>query len=287
MTPPAAVPPPLLPLDAPLVDAHAHISSREFDDDRSAVLERAWDAGLVAIVEAGTDSASSERALASARAQPSIHATAGLHPHDASRLEAERGPLRVLLTGGGFAAVGEIGLDFYRELSSRAEQYAALRWQLALARELVLPVVIHAREADAECYAELTVWAAHAGRYLGPGREIGMLHCFAGDPELAARYIELGFLISVPGTVTYPGSERGRAVARMLPLPAMLVETDCPYLPPQPYRGRRNEPAYVRRTVQAVAELRACSAEEVARATAQNAARLFGFTLPASVTGSP
>ena len=267
-------------LDAPIVDAHAHSWSREFDGDYGETMERAWAAGLVAVVEAGTDSDSSLRALRLARADVRVHAVAGLHPHDAKRLAEEREMLRSLLDGGEFVGVGEIGLDFYRNLSPPEAQYEALRWQLELARTLALPVVIHARDADEACFKELSGWARRVGRYLGPDREIGMMHCFAGDSELGERYREIGFLISLPGTVTYANNTRGRELARLLPLAAMLVETDCPYLSPQPHRGKRNEPAYVLQTVRAVAALRGCTPEEVASATARNAARLFGFALP-------
>lgn len=272
-------------VDGPLVDAHAHSWSPELRADHAGVLARAWESGLEAIVEAGVDSGTSAASLSLARSEPRVHAAAGLHPHAASRLASERDALQALVeegaASGELSAVGEIGLDYYRELSPRAEQERALRWQLGLAREARLPVVVHARSADEECYRELSAWASRAGRYLGPDREIGMLHCFAGDPELARRYIELGFLISIPGTVTYPGNERGRAVARETPLAAMLVETDCPHLAPVPYRGRRNEPAYVAYTVREIAALRGESERAVAAATAENAARLFGFTLGA------
>ena len=270
-------------MDGPLVDAHAHSLSPELRPDHAAVLARAWRAGLAAIVEAGVDRETSARALELARSEPRVRAAAGLHPHEASRLDAEREGLAALLSdgaaSGALAAVGELGLDFYRTLSPRPDQERALRWQLDLARELGLPVVVHARGADEECYGELRAWAARAGRYLGPDREIGMMHCFAGDAELGRRYRELGFLLSIPGTVTYPGNERGRRVARETPLAAMLVESDCPYLTPVPHRGRRNEPAYLAYTVREIAALRGESERAVARATAENAARLFGFAL--------
>lgn len=263
----------------PVVDAHAHLGSREFADDRAAALARAWDAGLVAIVEASDDVAAGQRALALARSDPRVHAVTGLHPHGASRLPEEREPLAALLAGGGYVGVGEIGLDFYRDRSPREAQVEAFRWQLGLAREHTLPVVVHARDADAECFAELSAWAGRVGRYLGPDRELGMLHCYAGDAGLAAAYVDLGFLISIPGTVTYHGNERGQAVARTLPLAAMLLETDAPYLAPGAHRGSRNEPAYVVETARFVAALRGCDVAAVATATAENAARLFGFTL--------
>ena len=267
------------PIAAPVVDAHAHIGSREFDDDYDAVMGRAWDAGLVAVVDIAGGIESAERLLARVQTEPRIHAVTGLHPHSASRLPHERDDLERLISSGRFVAVGEIGLDFYRNRSPQEAQYAALHWQLELASRHALPVVIHSRNADEQCFTVVEAWATGAGRYLGPGREIGMMHCFAGSPELADRYRALGFLISVPGTVTYANNTRGQNVARGLPLGSMLVETDCPYLTPQPYRGSRNEPSYVVQTVRAVAELRGCSAEAVATTTATNAARLFGLSL--------
>ena len=267
------------PLDAPVVDAHAHVYSREFDDDRDAILGRAWEAGLRHVVEVGTSSDSSMRALAIARQEPRVHPVAGLHPHSASRLAEERPALERLVADGDFVAVGEIGLDFFRNNSPQEDQYEALHWQLELASAHALPVVIHSRDADEECYAVIEAWAGRHGRYLGPMREIGMMHCYAGNLELARRYVDLGFAISIPGPVTYPNNARGREVAAELPLEHLLAETDCPYLTPVPWRGQRNEPAYVVQTIRAIAELRGQRAEDVAQATAINTARLFGFEL--------
>lgn len=266
-------------MNAPVVDAHAHTYSRQFDEDRDATFQRAWDAGLVAVVEVGGDVDSSRRALALADGDERIHAVAGVHPHEAQHLDAQREELRALVESGRFVGVGEIGFDFHYYHSPREAQFEAFLWQLDLAREAELPVVIHCREADEDGYVILSEWARRVGRYLGPGREIGMLHCFAGDADLAARYVELGFLISIPGPVTYKNNDRGQLVARSVPLTAMLVETDAPYLTPNPYRGTRNEPAYVLETVRMVAQLRECTEDEVAAATARNAARLFGFSI--------
>ena len=275
----AALPPPIPVIDAPIVDAHTHSWSAELAGDHREVMQRAWAAGLAAIIEVGGDVASSEQALALARADARVHAVAGIHPHEAHALAEQRDHLERLVAGGEFVAVGEIGLDFYRNLSPVAEQYEALLWQLELALEYHLPVVIHSRNADEDCFNVLDDWARRAGRYLGPDREIGMMHCYAGDLELAKRYLALGFLISVPGVVTYPDNARGQEVARSIPLAGMLIETDAPYLTPVPRRGKRNEPAYVAYTAAFVAGLRGVTAESVARATAENAARLFGFTL--------
>lgn len=234
---------------------------------------------MAAIVEVGVDSATSMQCREFALADARVHAVAGLHPHEASKLREEREGLRAAAATGDFVAIGEIGLDFYRNISPADAQVEAFEWQLELAREHELPVVIHSRDADEECFEILKGWSRRVGRYLGTDREIGMMHCYAGDAELAGRYQEIGFLISVPGTVTYPTNERGQEVARTIPLDSMLTETDCPYLTPVPWRGRRNEPAYVAETARFIARLRGCSAEEVARETAANAARLFGISL--------
>ncbi len=219
------------------------------------------------------------RALAIARTDVRIHPVVGLHPHSARALAEERPALERLVSDGGFVAVGEIGLDFFRNNSPQEAQYEALRWQLELAAAHHLPVVIHSRDADEECYAVLEGWASRHGRYLGPDREIGMMHCYAGNTDLARRYVDLGFLISIPGPVTYANNTRGQQVAADVPLDRLLAETDCPYLTPVPWRGQRNEPAYVVQTIRAIAQIRGEREVDVALATARNAARLFGFEL--------
>lgn len=264
------------------IDAHAHTYSRELESDRTEVLNRAWSAGLEAIIEVGTNATSSRKALDLSRTDPRIHPVVGLHPHDAQHLDQQRADLERLAETGDFVAIGEIGLDFYRNISPPDAQDTAFRWQLDLARRHNLPVVIHSRDADDATFAILEDWATSVGRYLPPTkdgtpREIGMLHCFAGDAQLAARYLDLGFLISIPGTVTYNNNQRGQDVARSLPLTGMLLETDCPYLTPVPHRGRRNEPALVVETARFVAQLRGEPAEQVARAAADNTRRLFGL----------
>ena len=276
MSPRARIEAPPEPL-AGAFDAHTHTwSTPEFDDDYDATMARAWAAGLVGVVEVGVDTAASEQCLDLARRDPRVHAVVGLHPEYADHLDEERAGI-ARAAAGGAVAIGEIGLDFSREGPSPAQQVEAFRWQLDLAREHGLPVVIHARDADEECFAILEAWVREVGRYLGAAREIGMMHCYAGDAALAARYLDLGFLISVPGTVTFPNNPRGQEVARSVPLAGMLVETDSPYLTPAPHRGRRNEPAYVVETARFVAGLRGVTPETVAAATAENAARLFNL----------
>ena len=258
-------------------DAHTHTwSTPEFDEDYDATMARAWAAGLVGIVEVGVDTASSEQCLDLAWRDARVHAVVGLHPEYADRLAEEREGIARAASNGA-VAIGEIGLDFSRPAPAPAQQAEAFRWQIDLARERDLPVVIHSRDADEECFAILDEWARRVGRYLGAGREIGMMHCYAGDAALAARYLDIGFLISVPGTVTFPNNPQGQEVARAVPLAGMLIETDSPYLTPAPHRGRRNEPAYVVETARFVANLKGVSPEEVARTTAQNAARFFNL----------
>ncbi len=270
---PEAAPTPLV----GTIDAHAHTWSRELQDDHPEVMTRAWDAGLTAVVEVGVDVDTSRRSAALAAADPRVHAVVGLHPHEAKHLDDQRAGLEELAASGNFVAIGEIGLDFYRNISPADAQYEAFRWQLELAREHQLTVVIHSRDADDESCAVLAEWAGRVGNYLGEDRPIGMLHCYAGDDELAGLYLSLGFLISIAGPVTYPRNDRLQTVARSIPLTGMLLETDCPYHTPVPHRGRRNEPAYVVETARFVAELRGETPEVIAKATAANTRRLFGF----------
>ena len=266
-----------------IIDTHAHTWSREFAEDRTAILDRAWAAGLTRIVDVGVDLRTSLLCHAYAEADRRFVAVGGIHPHEAKHLDRDGAAFRAAIEAGGFAAIGEIGLDFFHRHSTDEEQYEAFAWQLDLAIAARLPVMIHAREADEECFAILEGWARRAGSAFEAGRPVGMMHCFSGDLDLARRYIEIGFVISVPGTVTFKGNERGQAVARGIPLASMLVETDCPYLTPAPHRGLRNEPAYVVETARFVAALRDVSPQEVARTTSTTAARFFGFDPPAGI----
>ena len=174
-------------------------------------------------------------------------------------------------------AIGEIGLDYYRDLSPRDVQEKAFRDQLELARRLSVPVVIHSRNADEETFSVIEEYERQALADWPKDRPLGIMHCFAGDLPLALRYIELGFLISIPASCTYPNAERTRAVAGGIPLRWMAVETDAPYIPPQSKRGGRNEPAYLNETVQCIAGIRGARYEDVANGTASAAAWLFGL----------
>jgi TatD DNase family protein len=250
-----------------LIDSHAHLDSLKFDGDREAVVEHARQAGVVAILNVGGDLASSRAAVALAERYDFIYAAVGVHPHDARTVTpAVLDDLRALSRHPKVVAVGEIGLDYYRDLSPRPVQRQAFADQLALAVDLGLPVVVHSREALDDVLAALQGWEG-----------TGVLHSYSGGPERLEEVLELGFSIGISGPVTFPKSEPLRAAAAAVPLERLLVETDCPYLTPVPYRGRRNEPAYVRYVAEAVARARGMEAELLARAAADNARRLFSM----------
>jgi TatD DNase family protein len=261
---------------AGLIDSHAHLHDRAFDGDRAAVLARARAAGLSAIVTVGTDRAESEAAAALARTEPDVFAVVGFHPHDAKDWNAaERSRIAALAAEESVVAIGEIGLDFYRDLSPRTDQERAFRDQLSLADELRLPVVIHSRDAHEETAAILSQWAA--ARMRPDGALPGVIHCFSGDTALARRYAALGFAISFAGPVTYPKNDALRAAATAVPRGRIVVETDCPYLSPQSRRGRRNEPALVAETAAFIAALRGETPFAFASHTSQTARRVFGL----------
>ena len=259
-------------------DSHSHVQDARFDEDREAVLGRAAAAGVDVIVVCGEDVESSEAAIALANrtARPRLLATAGFHPHEAARatddgLEA----IERLAASPGVVAIGEIGLDFYRDLSPRDVQRRVLDAQLGIASRLGLPVSVHSRDAEDQLAPHLKGFAAESPRS-GEGKPLGVLHAFGGTLEQARRYIDLGFLISLTCAAGYPRNDEARRIAAELPLSSLLIETDSPALPPQSARGTRNEPANVRVTAEVVAEARGVSVEAVAAATTANAEALLG-----------
>ncbi len=261
-----------------LIDTHTHLHEPVFADDIEAVVERARAAGVEAILTLGTDVATSERAVALADRFDLIWAAVGVHPHEADAFDHEAAArLRELAEHPKVVAVGEIGLDFYRNLSPRDDQLRAFRAQLDWAGEVGLPVAIHCRDAHDAAEPIVIEWARAARARIGDGRPLGVMHYFSGDIALAERYRRLGFLISIHTSVTYPGAERTREVARALPLDALVIETDAPYGAPQRYRGRRNEPAYVTEAAARVAEVRGIPVQEVERTTTAAATRLLGL----------
>ena len=262
-----------------LVDTHAHLDFSKFDADREAVVERARAAGVAAIVNVGTDLTSSQRAVRLAERYDGIYAVVGVHPHGAKKLDgATLAELRELAQHPKVVAVGEIGLDFYRDLSPRDVQRRAFQAQLAWAAKLRKPVVIHDRDAHDEIMEVLSDWAAGQRHSPLAGR-LGVLHTFSGDLDMAEQALDLGFYLSISGPVTYKNARQLPDIVRALPIDRLLVETDCPFLAPHPHRGKRNEPAYVRLVAERIAELKGMSLDALARATTANAQHLFGFDL--------
>ena len=261
-----------------LVDSHCHLQDPKFGPDRDDVLRRARQAGVSALVVAGYDMESSRRAIDIADSNENVYAAIGVHPHDARTLTAaDVEALSRLADSARVIAIGEIGLDYYRNLSPRDDQRRAFQRQLQLARALSLPVVVHSRDADEETFEILEGYERGMRHEWPRDRPLGVMHCFAGDLALALRYIELGFVISIAGTCTYPNADRTRAVAGGIPLRWMAVETDAPYLPPQAHRRERNEPAYLLDMVRFIAGLRGEGFDVVADGTARTAAWLFGL----------
>jgi TatD DNase family protein len=263
-----------------LLDSHTHIDMREFDADREGVLQRAREAGVTAVIDIGIDIASSEAAIALAEKHSDVFATVGIHPHDASKVtDAAIARLEALAKHPKVVAVGETGLDFYRNRSSKESQVEAFKRQLELASKAGLPVVIHSRNANDEVFEILREWVAGMkdGR-----RPVGVLHCFSGDADLGKKYIDMGFLIAFDGPVTYPKSSAA-GVAKEIPLDKMLIETDCPFLTPQAHRGKRNEPSYVSYVASKIAEVKGVTGESVAEVTSANAIRLFRLPIKQGV----
>lgn len=257
------------------IDSHAHIEGSEFDPDREAVIQRALDAGVEIIVCVGDGEVaggSHAAAFRIAEQYPFIYTTVGVHPHEARLLDDNLyAQLMELSLHPKVIAWGEIGLDYHYDNSPRDVQREAFRKQLRMARERGLPVSIHTREAEADTLAILEEeWK---GSGLG-----GVIHCFTGTRAFAEAAVELGFFISFSGVITFKKAEDLRETARALPIDRILIETDSPFLAPIPYRGRRNEPAYVVETARAIATLHGMEPDDLGRATSENFKRLFAIS---------
>jgi len=262
-----------------LVDSHCHLDLPQFDADRDAVIARMAESGVRYVVNPGVDVPSSRAAVALARQHESIYAAIGIHPHDAKTLDANAlEELWKLAASPKVVAVGEIGLDYYRDLSPRDVQRRAFEKQLELAAELGLPVIVHDRDAHDDVLGILSNWRSTLdARHSTLDACVGVLHSFSGDVAMAEQAVALGFFIGVSGPVTYRNADRLRDVVRAVPQERLLIETDAPYLTPQPRRGQRNEPGYVRMVAQAVADVRGLTLEQVAVQTTANAGVLFGL----------
>ena len=255
------------------VDSHAHIDGEDYDADRDEVIARARAAGVLAVLNVGTGdprSGAFERAVAVAERYEGVYAAVGVHPHDAPLFDdrAEELLSRLVRRSERVIAWGEIGLDYHYDHSPRDVQRAVFARQLRLAREAGLPVIIHSREADDETIAILRdEWG---GSGLG-----GVMHCFGGSPRMALSVLELGFVVSFAGNLTFKKAENLREAARVVPLDRLFVETDCPFLTPVPFRGRRNEPARVVEVARCLAGMHGLETEEIGRITAENFFRFF------------
>ena len=256
-----------------LVDTHAHLHFPDFRDDLDDVLARAREAGVGAMVTIGTDRETNVAAVALAERLPQVWATVGIHPHDAAEAtEDDFATMERLAGAPRVVGLGEMGLDFFRNLSPRDAQERVFRRQLDMARRLGKPVCIHCRDAHAETLAILAEEGVAEGG--------GVMHCFSGDVTVARRCLDLGLHLSIAGPLTYKNARALPDVARFAPEDRLVVETDCPYLPPQPHRGQRNEPAYVALTVARLAELRGIDPEGLGEQLTANAARLFRIPFP-------
>ncbi|RKU16342.1 hydrolase TatD [Candidatus Poribacteria bacterium] len=249
------------------IDSHAHIQLSQFNRDRDAVLKRAHKAAVTNILVIGFDVETSRGAVALAEKHSHIYATVGMHPHDAKDMTPDViKTFRELATHPKVIALGEMGLDYYRNLSPRPVQKVAFEQQLDLAEELRMPIIIHNRDAYMDILPILE--ARH-------GTIRGVLHCFTGDVELMHRGLAIGFHIGIGGIVTYKNATDVQAVAQEVPEDRLLIETDCPWLAPQFRRGKRNEPAYVRAVAEKIAGLRGTTIETIGEVTAKNFQKLF------------
>jgi len=252
-----------------LVDSHLHLDLAQFDEDRDSVVSRASEADVVCLINPGRNFESSCKAIELAERYPQIHAAVGVHPHCAAEEGADsEEPFRRLAQNPRVVGIGEIGLDFFRNLSPPEIQKAVFRKYLRLAQELNLPAIVHCRDAFEEVCSIVQEESSQTLR--------GVLHSFSGDENSAASLLEAGFYISFSGQITYPKNGRLRSVAERVPIEKMLVETDSPFLTPQPKRGSRNEPAFVKHVAEEVAKVKGLSLEDVERITTRNVRRLFG-----------
>lgn len=250
------------------IETHAHLDFDRFDEDRGAVIARAKDSGIDTIITVGANMAGSLKALEIAQKYDFIYATLGIHPHDAlEATDANIAKLKELGKDKKIVAIGECGLDFFKNYTPREAQMAAFLKQIELSNVLNLPLIIHARDAGEECLAVL--------KEEGVGQAV--FHCFSGDLELAKKIWDKGFYTSFTGSITYSNSDKIYEVIRNVPEELFMIETDCPFLAPQEYRGKRNEPMYVIEVAKKIAEIRGMPLEKVAEISTKNAERFFSL----------
>ena len=253
-----------------IIDTHAHLDFPDFKDDIDDVIKRAGEVGVEYIINVGTSVDTSVKSIELTKKYANIYASVGIHPNaastvladDWSRLEALAGESKVV-------AIGETGLDYYRDRSKKEDQKRLFHKHLELAEKHNLPVIIHNREASIDCLEIVRKYS---------GRVSGVIHCFAGSRDDAEEFLELGFYISFAGPITFPKAENLREALKAVPVEKLLLETDCPFLAPQPKRGKRNEPSYLQYTIPVLAELYKLTVEDIERITTLSAKKLFGIT---------
>ncbi len=257
-----------------MIDSHAHIHFKDFEGKIDDVLQRAHEAGVTAIVNVGTDRDSSHEVVSLAHRYPQIFAVVGIHPHDVAKMHEGDDDLKALESLAcepKVVAIGEVGLDYYYEHSPKEVQQSRLRDFIALAKRVGKPLVIHCRDAFNDCFRifdEEDAWSAG-----------GVFHCYTGDVKTAERIVQKGFYVSFSGIVTFKKATDLQEAARIVPSDRFLIETDCPFLAPEPHRGKRNEPAYVRLVAEKIAKLRGVSAEEIGKLTTKNTRRIFHMAI--------
>jgi len=255
-----------------LVDSHAHLELEPLVNDPAGVMRRATAAGVIAVITVGIDLVDARAALEIAETFDNVFLAVGFHPHNAKDVTGESIHEMERIAGHPkVVAYGEIGLDFFRNLSPHSIQRSAFHEQLHLAKALAKPVVIHLRDAYEEGLDMI--------EKVAPFPAGGVVHCFSGNEKDAARVLDLGFHLSIPGTVTYRKNDKLRSIVKAIPSDRILLETDCPFLSPEPLRGKTNEPAHIVHTAREVARIRAVSLEEIAEITTRNAVRLYGLPL--------
>ena len=259
--------------EANLIDTHAHLEMPQFDGDRDEVIKRTVESGISLIIDVGSDLSGSRTALELARRYDFIYASAGIHPHEVKGVTIETyKEVRKLLSDPKVVAVGEIGLDYYKDYSPRDIQQREFINQIRIAKEFKKPVIVHSRDAREDT---LKILKDEKVSEIG-----GIMHCFSGDEEMARRCMDMGFYISFAGPVTYPNADKLRKVVKSIPTNRLLTETDCPYLAPQQMRGKRNEPAYVRYVAEKIAEVKGLSLEDIERIIELNVYNLFRIGRP-------
>lgn len=272
------------------IDSHCHIDGEQFDEDRDEVVARAREAGVVAMLNIGTGDPHSDdlrRAVAVAERYEDVYAAVGVHPHDAKLYDdrAENHLIDLVKSSAKVIAWGEIGLDFYYEHSPRNVQVEVFRRQMALARELGLPIIVHSREADDET-VEILIEGYGVGRADKSVRApLGIMHCFGGTAAMAEALLGIGFLISFAGNVTFKKADNLRDAARVVPPDRLLIETDCPFLTPVPLRGKRNEPSFVVHTAKFLADFYDVDISVLAEQTTRNFLEFFKLKLPTDRAG--